>query len=204
VADLGRRGRRPGQRGGLRPPAWRPWRRRRISAAASRPRRGRPAIAAVLGRQRRDRGEGGGAAADLCRLRGRPKRRDRGTAPRRGSRASVAAGSPASRSASVETVAKAVEHRGGSRLPASRPRRGRRATAAELGRRRRDRGEGGGPLRQILVASVETVAKAAGHRGGSGSPASTQRPLRGQRAEDFLDVKTPRSVLIKFQMLYIM
>ena len=102
MADLGRRGRRPGQRGGLRPPAWSPWRRRRISAAASRPRRGRPAIAAVLGRQRRDRGEGGGAAADLCRLRGRPKRRDRGTAPRRGSRASVAAGSPASRFETLE------------------------------------------------------------------------------------------------------
>jgi hypothetical protein len=46
-----------------------------------------------------------------------------------------------------------------------------------------------------LVSGVEIVAKAAGHRGGSRSPASSRRPLRSglsRRADDFLDVKTRR------------
>ena len=87
--------------------------------------------------------------------------------------------------AGVETAAREAGHSGGRQLQASRPRRGRRATAADLGRRRRDRGEGGG------------------ERGGARSPVS--RPPRGQRcqrAEDFLDAKTQRSVSLKIQMLY--
>ena len=63
-----------------------------------------------------------------------------------------------SSAAGVETVAKAAGHHGGSRAPASRPRRGR--------------------PRQILAAGVE--AREAGHRGVSRPPAS--RPWRGRLA----------------------
>ena len=158
------------QRGGPRPPA-------------SRRGRGRRAKVADLGRRRRDRGEGGGP-------------------PRRISVAGVETVAKAAvLVAGVETAVREAGRLGGSWQPASRPwrgtasrpRRGRRAREADfkeadLGRRRRDGGEGGGPKWRISAAGVETVAKAAGHRGGSRSPAS--RPLRGQRAEDFLDAKT--------------
>jgi hypothetical protein len=106
-----------------------------LQLQASRPRRGRRASAADLGRRRRDRGEGGGPP-----------------------RLNLAA--------CVETAAREAGQRGGLRPPASRPWRRRRATAADLGRRRRDRGEGGRPQRRISAAGVETVAREAGHRCG--------------------------------------
>jgi hypothetical protein len=70
-----------------------------------------------------------------------------------------------SSAAGAETVAKAAGHRCGSRLLASRPRRGRRATAVVHGRWRRDRGEGGGAPRRSSAAGVETAAREAGHCG---------------------------------------
>ena len=146
TADLGRLRRNPGEggRGRSWPPASRLW-------------RGRRATAAYLGRRRRDRGEGGGP---------HPRSRPPASRPRRGRPRQILA-------TGVETVAREAGQRCGPRPPASRPRRGRRATAAYLGRRRRDRGEGGGPHPR------------------SRPPAS--RPLRGQRCEDFLDAKTRRS-----------
>jgi hypothetical protein len=85
--------------------------------------------------------------------------------------------------AGVKTAARKTGHRGTSRPPASRPRRG--AKEADFGRLRRDRGEGGG------------------ERGGARSPVSRlPRGQRCQRAEDFLDAKTQRSVSLKIQMLY--
>jgi hypothetical protein len=105
----------------------------------------------------------------------RRRRRDRGTAAGDG--------------AGVETAARRCGEGLGPRSPparlprdplASKPWRRRWSTAADLVCRRRDRGEGGGPQRRILVAGVETVAKAVDHCGRSWSPAS--RPWRRRRA----------------------
>ena len=139
---------------------------------ASRPRRRRRGYATHLRRRRRDHGEGGGAPRRILAAGVETAAREAG---RGAYRPATAAG--------VKTAARKTGHRGTSRPPASRPRRG--AKEAVFGRLRRDRGEGGG------------------ERGGARSPVS--RPPRGQRcqrAEDFLDAKTQRSVSLKIQMLY--
>ena len=77
-------------------------------------------------------------------------------------------------------MAREAGHRGGSRPSASRPRRGRRATAAYLGRRRRDRGEGGGPHPRSLGRRRRDRGE--GGRDRSWPPAS--RRWRGRLAKD--------------------